>query len=358
MLALYFTENADQKRIESLFDGTQYAPEKLSGYEIKLLGKLGENRPFTHDDMPESVLCECPPEHEEALRAYFGDAFATEMQAMLLPATLDLRVNTFLTDRDSVAAMLEKDGVKTEPTPHSPWGLRCRHKAYLAKTKAMHKGLIEIQDEGSQLIAHICGAEPGMQVLDFCAGGGGKTLALAAAMNRKGRIVAADNDERRLERGRRRYKKAQLADMIEIRPLSEERHRKWLRRQKGSFDVVLTDVPCSGTGTWRRNPDTRWRNFGPSLEALLEVQADIMDKAAGAVKEGGKLVYATCSILPAENEDQIAAFLERNPEFEIAPVDPEKGLGTPYMRLTPHRHNTDGFFAAVLTRRPLGEEAV
>lgn len=350
MLAMVLLDKADAKRVDSLFDGTQYAPSPLSDTERTALRKI-EGKDLLHKAMPEAVQTECPPLHEDSLRAYFGDNFAAEMEAMQASATLDLRVNGFLANLADVKESLEKDGIKTTETPYSPWGLRCKYKAYLTKSKAMNKGWISIQDEGSQMISVLCDAQPGMQVLDYCAGGGGKTLALASAMGRKGRIVAMDMDERRLERGRLRYKKAQLADMIEIRPLSDERNRKWLRRQKGSFDRVLVDVPCSGTGTWRRNPDMRWRVFGPSLEELIVVQAEILDKVANVVKPGGKLIYATCSLLPEENEKQIEAFLARHEgQFDVLP--PENGeLGSPYMRLTPLRHGTDGFFTAVLVRK-------
>ncbi|MDH5723424.1 MAG: RsmB/NOP family class I SAM-dependent RNA methyltransferase [Alphaproteobacteria bacterium] len=352
MAWLAIGENADLKRLKDLFDGSQYAPEKLDEKETELAKKL-VGKPLFHDDMPENVLVECPPEFEDILRGIFGDGFEQEMKAMQAPATLDLRVNVFLSDREAVKDLLAKDGVETTETPYSPWGLRCAEKSYLAKTKAMNKGFIEIQDEGSQLIAYMAGVKPGMQVLDYCAGAGGKTLALAAAMQRKGRIVAMDTEEKRLEKGRRRYKKANLADIIEVRPLSDQKHRKWLRRQKGTFDVVLTDVPCSGTGTWRRNPDMKWRTYGPKLVELIALQAEIMDKVAHTVKIGGKLVYATCSLLPQENEEQIEKFLKNHPEFEVQPIEEALGLGSPYMRLTPHRHNTDGFFAAVLVRKNL-----
>lgn len=346
---LALAEGADEKRFKDLFDGSKYAPEEFSDEEKIFAGKvIGQN--LDHPDMPVAVRVECPPDYEKMLRDYFGDDFESEMLAMLKPATLDLRVNTFVLEREQAKASLEKDGVSTTETPYSPWGLRCENKAYLSKTKAFSKGWIEIQDEGSQMIAHICGAAPGMQVLDYCAGGGGKTLALAAAMQRKGRIVAMDTDEKRLERGRLRYKKSHLSDIIEVRALSDEKQRKWLKRQKQKFDVVLTDVPCSGTGTWRRNPDMRWNTYGPGLEDLKTLQLEILEKASGAVKPGGRLVYATCSLLPEENEAQVEAFLKANPEFEIQPV--AKELGNPYMRLTTHRHQTDGFFAAAMVRKP------
>lgn len=343
-------EHCSPTRIADLCDGTKFAPEPLNEQETRFIAAVS-GKVLDDGCVPEAVRLECPPIYEASLRGYFGDAFAAEMAALLKPATLDLRVNVFALARENAQNSLAKDGVETAPTPYSPWGLRCEAKAFLSKTKAMNKGWIEIQDEGSQLIAHVCGAAPGMQVLDYCAGGGGKTLALAAAMQRKGRIVAMDTDEKRLEKGRLRYKKAGIADIIEVRPLSDERHRKWLKRQKGTFDIVLLDVPCTGTGTWRRNPDARWRAYGPDLAALLPVQAEIMDKTASVVKEGGRLVYATCSLLPEENEAQVEAFLARHPEFELLPLEPALGLGAPFLRLTPHRHGTDGFFAAVMKRK-------
>lgn len=344
-------EGSDQSRLKDLFDSSKFAPEELSEAEQHFAASLiGKN--LDDDKIPQDLRLECPSEFSNSLQSYFGSDFSAEMEAMLHPATLDIRVNIFSIDRVNAKNSLEKDGVKTTLTPYSPWGLRCESKAFLSKTKAMNKGWVEIQDEGSQLIAHVCGVKPGMQVLDYCAGGGGKTLALAAAMQRKGRIVAMDTDAKRLEKGRLRYKKAGIADIIEVRPLSDDRHRKWLKRQKGTFDVVLLDVPCSGTGTWRRNPDARWRAYGPSMNDLLPIQAEIMDKTASVVKEGGKLVYATCSLLPEENEKQVEAFLERHPEFEIDALDATQNLGHPFLRLTPHRHQTDGFFAAVLKRKP------
>jgi 16S rRNA (cytosine967-C5)-methyltransferase len=342
-------EGADEKRIGELFDGTQYAPDTLNETERDFVKQL-IGKSLTHEDMPDSVRVECPPEHEEKLKALFGDQFQDEMLAMLNTAPLDLRINMFTADKEKVIGSLKKDGVEVTETPLSPWGLRCLKKSYISRTKAFTKGWIDIQDEGSQLIAWLCDAKPGMQVLDYCAGGGGKTLALGAAMQRKGRIVAADIDGRRLEKGRNRYKKASIADIVEIRAFSDERHRKWFKRQKETFDIVLVDAPCSGAGTWRRNPDMRWQNYGPDLEELGALQSEIMDKACKAVKKGGKFVYATCSLLPEENEEQVHAFLERNPEFEIMPIDEKTGIGSPFMRLTPLRHQTDGFFAAVLRK--------
>ena len=371
LVYLILVQQADDKRLKGLFDGSKYAPDPLRDEELALAKKLS-HQTLEHKAMPAAVRAECPPLYEEKLQAYFGENFEAEMMAMLGGATLDLRVNTFLCDLKKAKDYLEADGVPTDVTPYSPTGLRARAKTYISRSKAWGKGWIEIQDEGSQLIAHMCEAQPGMQVIDYCAGAGGKTLALAAAMQRKGRIVAMDLDERRLKKGRERYKKAQVADIIEVRPLSENRHKKWLKKQHEKFDIVLCDVPCTGTGTWRRNPDMRWRTYGPGLEELVQVQAEIMDKVAHAVKPGGRLVYATCSLLPDENEAQVEAFLKRHEGFEVQniPVVSNAALAAAksqemegdfshtlgmtkegYMRLTPHRHNTDGFFAAVLVKK-------
>jgi 16S rRNA (cytosine967-C5)-methyltransferase len=337
--------------IAELFAGGKYGAEKLTGEELELAASL-KDKPLDDPEMPLAVRVECPPDYEEWLRAAFGGDFEIEMRAMIAGATLDLRVNTAKASREEVQAALEKDRVPTDPTPYAASGLRARHKAYLAKTKAFVKGWIDIQDEGSQLTAQICAARPGMQVIDYCAGAGGKTLALADAMRNKGRIVAMDTDSRRLEKARPRFKRAGVSDIIEVRALDDERSRKWLKRQKGTFDLVLADVPCTGSGTWRRNPDMRWRTYGPPLEALLAVQAEILDRVARTLKPGGRLVYATCSLLPEENERQIEAFRQRHPDFEpVVPDAPGTSADNPYLRLTPFRHNTDGFFAAVLEKR-------
>lgn len=347
----------DKARVREMFSGEKYAPDSLEDTELELLQKLEPYEDILHEDMPAHIRVECPEHHEEALKAVFGGAFEDEMGAMLNPAPLDLRVNTLKATREKVKTLLADDKVQTDETGYSPWGLRTRNKVFLSRTKAFVKGYIDIQDEGSQLIAHVCQVQPGMQVLDYCAGAGGKTLALAAAMQNKGRIVATDNDEKRLGRAQARLKRAGIHN-YELRPLTDIRHKKWLRRQKGTFDVVLTDVPCSGSGTWRRNPDMRWRTYGPSLEELTGIQAEIMDKAAPAIKPGGRLVYATCSLFREENENQVEAFLERHDDFKLLSLkdhwpehpDLKNPCTGPYMRLSPHRHNTDGFFAAVLVR--------
>jgi len=355
---LILANGHDIPYIQGVFDGSQYGAALLSDSEIELLEQLSAEftKAFQHKDMPEATRVECPPQHEQKLRAVYGENFIDEMSAMMGEAPLDVRVNIGAKEREEVRASLLKDGVQMQETPYSPWGLRAQSKAFMSKTKAFNKGHVAIQDEGSQMIAALCDVKPGMQVLDFCAGGGGKTLALAACMKNKGRLVATDIDTRRLERARPRLKKAHILDIVEIRPLEDERHRKWLRRQKGTFDVVIADVPCSGSGTWRRNPDTRWREFGPSLEELVVTQAEILDKIAKTVKPGGRLVYATCSLFEEENEKQIERFLKDHEDFKLVPFadawpyETPAGIEGDYMRLSPYKHKTDGFFASALQK--------
>ena len=355
LLIAYLALTDKDERAKSHFDGSKYGPEELSDKEIALFDALLQ-KDLNDAGMPDAVRVECPPQYETSLRQYFGGDFASELEKMIDGAPLDLRVNVTMAERGKVRAKLADDKVEMDETPYSPWGLRAKEKTFISKTRAFVKGWIDIQDEGSQMIALACNAQPGQQVMDYCAGGGGKTLALANAMKIKGRLVAMDIEAARLEKGRERFRRAHVTDIIEIRPLSDEKHRKWIKRQKESFDIVLTDVPCSGTGTWRRNPDMRWRQYGPGFDELLATQADIMDRVAPVVKPGGRFVYATCSILPEENENQVEKFLARHKDFKLMPLAkawPE-GLTPPcdgdFMRLTPKRHNTDGFFAAVMVK--------
>ncbi len=354
VIAYLALDDMSAHNIAIRFSAEKYCPPTLSETEQKAVEAL-EGKTLIHDDMEISVRCECPPELEEKLTKLFGAEFETQLKAMLDPAGLDLRVNTIKIDVEQAQNSLKKDEVETVRTTYSPIGLRCVGKPYMSATKAFHKGFVEIQDEGSQLIAHVCGVEPGMRVLDFCAGGGGKTLGLAAKMQGKGIIFAMDNDSRRLEKGRRRYKKADIHN-VEVRSLEDEKNRKWLRRQKDAMDVVLVDAPCSSSGTWRRNPDLRWNQYGPSLEEIKTSQAEILERVADKVKSGGRLVYATCSLFEEENEAQIDTFLKNHPEYKILPVAEVWPEGTPcpvegdYLRLTPKDHHTDGFFTAILQK--------
>lgn len=344
--------------VDALCDGGKYHPDELSDAERESFSQL-DGQSLVHPDMDDLTVNECPKWAGERLTTMYGDDFAAQMQAMIPPATLDIRVNTIKTDRDAILKSLAKDDVDADTCPYSPVGLRLKSKAFLSKTKAFAKGLIEIQDEGSQLLGFICGAKPGMQVIDYCAGGGGKTLALASIMKGKGRIVAMDIHGKRLAKSKPRLVRADVHN-VELRPLDDDKHKKWLRRQKANFDVVLVDAPCSSSGTWRRNPDLRWNTYGPAHDEIEKVQGEILERVKGTIKDGGKLVYATCSLFREENEQQVETFLAANPDFKLMPaIDAWKdaGLETPcpvdgdYLRLSPHNHHTDGFFAAVMVRQ-------
>ncbi|HVY17181.1 MAG TPA: RsmB/NOP family class I SAM-dependent RNA methyltransferase [Rhodopila sp.] len=338
--------------VAQAFSGGRFAPPALDRAEATALGRI-EGHTLDHPNMPDAVRLEVPDWLLPSLRARFGDALSAEMAAMGQPATLDLRANLLKTTRDKAQAALAAEGWEARPTPLSPWGLRIQGRRPVTDGPAFQSGLVEIQDEGSQLIAAMVGAAPGMRVADWCAGAGGKTLALAAVMQNKGQIVACDVSAPRLEGAVRRLRRAGVHNVE--RHLTETGD-KWLKRRAGSFDRVLVDAPCTGTGTWRRNPDARLQLTPKDLAELLEKQGKILDIAQTLVRKGGRLVYATCSVLEEENEDQVRGFLLRHPDFAVVPLAHAWPFETPvpvsgeFLALTPARHGTDGFFAAVLER--------
>jgi 16S rRNA (cytosine967-C5)-methyltransferase len=339
-------------QIKHLFDGVKPG---LSVAEAALLANLSGHS-IAPPDMPEALRLECPDWALAPLQRRFGTAFGAEMEATLIPPPLDLRVNPIKATRDAMLRELNRMGLHPQPTPLSPHGLRLQERLSLARLPGLKTGDIEIQDEGSQLVALLVDAKPKERVVDFCAGAGGKTLAIAAQMQNRGYIVACDVNETRLKRCAERLRRAGLHN-VETRLLSSETDR-WIKRHKAGFDRVLVDAPCSGTGTWRRNPDARWRAPELGLQGLVTLQARILASAARLVKPGGRLVYATCSALCEENEDQVTAFLAANPAFHLVPLrEAAPHLAgvtqSDHLSLTPARHGTDGFFAAILQREAL-----
>jgi 16S rRNA (cytosine967-C5)-methyltransferase len=306
--------------------------------------------------MPEPARLNLPEWALPGLARRFGDRLAEEAAALEQPAPLDLRANALKIDRDQAARALAAEGIEATATPLSPWGLRVPTRRPVTTTRAYQEGLVEVQDEGSQLIALLTDARPGMRVVDLCAGAGGKTLALAAAMQNRGRLTACDVSAPRLEGAVRRLRRAGVDNA--------ERHLltpgdRWAKRRAEGFDRVLVDAPCTGTGTWRRNPDGRFRTGPADLAELIPKQAELIRLGASLVRPGGRLVYATCSLLAEENEDQVAAFLAERPDFTALPLArawAETRLpGQPpcsgsFMALSPAAHGTDGFFAAILQR--------
>lgn len=335
-------------KIAAAFVAGRYGPPPLAPDELAVLETLS-TRTLEHPEMPEAVKFEVPDWILPRLRTQFGPTLAAEMQAMNLPAPLDLRVNLLKTDRDGALQALASEGLAAQKTTYSPWGLRLKNRQSVTSGKAFQDGLVEIQDEGSQLIALALDAKPGMRVVDFCAGAGGKTLAIAMGMENKGHIIACDVSEPRLEGAIKRLRRAGVHNA--------ERHLletgdKWVKRQAGKFDRVLVDAPCTGTGTWRRNPDARTHLTEQDLAELLVKQADILNRAEKLVKPGGRLVYATCSVLKEENEAQVEGFLARHPHFTLVPLEvPEALQGQTFLRLSPAMHGTDGFFASVMVKQ-------
>jgi 16S rRNA (cytosine967-C5)-methyltransferase len=349
-LALH--EEKKLKQIGELFDAKKFSPALLTEPERVLLRKL-DGHTMDHPSMPEEVKVECPEWAASILKQRFGKNFIREMKILLNPAPLDLRVNPLKAERDDIVMELKNIGVKAEICTYSPFGVRVEERPSLSALPMLKNGHVEIQDEGSQLVALMVDAKPGQRVVDFCAGAGGKTLAIAAQMKNKGKIIACDVLANRLKRSTERFRRAGLHN-IEVKPLKDERD-PWVKKHKGDFDRVLVDAPCSGVGTWRRNPDARWRSLGPGLEKLLTIQASILDSACRLVKPGGRLIYATCSMLPDENEKQVEVFLAAHKEFRVVPYhDVWSGkldsAHKDYLSLTPAQHGTDGFFAAVMEK--------
>ncbi len=347
---LVLHEGLAAEQVAQMFDGGRYRPAPLDEAEARALRQM-EGHSLPHPEQPDWVRLNVQEWVAPHLKEAYGEAWGREIAALEAPPPVDLRVNRLKATVERARAELAREGVATEPMRYAPDGLRLGKRLSVVAGKAFQEGLVEIQDEGSQLVAALVDARPGQQVMDYCAGAGGKTLAMAAGMNNKGRVVAMDVLETRLDRSAQRLRRAG-AHNVERRAIGE--NTRWLKRQKGTFDRVLVDAPCTGTGTWRRNPDARWTLRRRDLEELVPKQAAILDAASKLVKPGGRLVYATCSVLPAENERQVEAFLASHPEFEVRPVAellPALAGDTPYLRLSPLRHGTDGFFAATMVRK-------
>lgn len=347
---LLLTDGLGHGAATAFFSGDGYGPDALTMEEHGWLARLG-GPPLDMDAMPAEIRLECPQWAWPGFQAAYGEAVETELQAMLRPAPLDLRANTLKITRGEALHAIRSAGFDAAPTPHSPIGIRLTERTALGRLPGLLDGAVDPQDEGSQLVALAVGAAPGETVADFCAGAGGKTLALAAAMENKGQLFALDVDAGRLERSAPRAAKAGIAN-VRRRAIAATGDR-WLKRQNGRFDRVLVDAPCSGVGAWRRNPDARWSRGQPPLETLLPLQAGILARAARLVRPGGLLVYVTCSLLPEENDRQIERFLTEHPQFTLdPPTEFPVALDGPYLKLTPARHGTDGFFAAWLRSNP------
>jgi 16S rRNA (cytosine967-C5)-methyltransferase len=351
-------EGQSAEEIAVLFSGEGRAPAALTGAERASLGRdLGE--------APDWARAGVPPYVAELLRAQYGDAWAEEAAALVAErAPVDLRVNGLAGPVEGAIRLLATNEIKPERTPFSAWGLRLP--AALApdiqKTRAYTTGWIEVQDEGSQVAAFLAGAQPGWTVIDYCAGGGGKTLALAQQMRRQGRLIASDLDGRRLNNITERLGRA--GAKAEVRKIGAE--GQGTEDLADLCDLVLVDAPCSGSGTWRRHPEGAWRLQSATVERLAALQAGILSRASSLVRPGGRLAYVTCSIIDAENAQVAAGFAAAHPEFRPLPIArtaatsdlteagrarlAELADGGHTVQLTPRRAGTDGFFIALFER--------
>src|SRR5271154_5551295 len=348
----------DTESIAALCDGGRFAPRPLTESERAVLSSR------SLADAPAHIAGDYPEWLDGYLTEVFGDDRVAEATAMASRAPLDLRVNTLKARREKILGSIAHLGA--QPTPWSPIGLRIELGAD-ARNPGIHseedfiKGAIEVQDEGSQLAALLSAAKPGEQVIDLCAGAGGKTLALAAMMQGKGRLIATDHDKRQLAPIHERLSRAGVHNCDIRTPKGPD---DTLGDIRGSADLVLIDAPCTGTGTWRRNPDAKWRMRPGALEVRLKDQVEVLDRAAALVKPGGRIAYITCSVLPPENGEQIRAFVGRHPDFAVVPPSQtaltlwDKAeqfcaatLQSPEgLLMTPRRTGTDGFFLSVLKK--------
>ena len=333
----------------------------LSDQEINWLDQCEKIQP---QDLMDRHRHNLPEWLVQPLKDQLGEVFWPLVESFNKGAGLDLRVNTFKAKRTDVQKALAESGIKALPTPYSPWGLRISGKPALNKHPAFVAGDFEVQDEGSQLLAMLLDAKRGEMVVDFCAGAGGKTLAIGAAMRSTGRLYAFDTSAGRLDAFKSRLARSGLSN-VHPAAIAHERDDR-VKRLSGKIDRVLVDAPCTGMGTLRRNPDLKWRQDMKAVEEMAVKQAAILQSAARLVKSGGRLIYATCSVLPQENEVIAQVFSEANKDFE--PLDVGEVLtqlkveqaatlcsggnnGQRYLRLWPHQHQTDGFFAAVWQRK-------
>ncbi|MFZ2163483.1 MAG: RsmB/NOP family class I SAM-dependent RNA methyltransferase [Sideroxyarcus sp.] len=338
---------------------------KFGGYNLRELEPLlkakeaewlGKVKSINANELPLSIQAELPDWIVEKLRAQHSDAEILELgRSMQQPAPLDLRVNTLLAGRNEVLQSLQSEGMDAQATPFSPMGIRLKYKPALNKHALFLTGKFEVQDEGSQLLGLLLAPKRNDMVVDFCAGAGGKTLMLGAMMNSQGRLYAWDVSEKRLTNLKPRLKRSGLSN-VQPQLIAHENDSK-IKRLAGKIDRVLVDAPCSGMGTLRRNPDLKFRQSVQSVAELNAKQAAILASAARLLKQGGRLVYATCSLLHEENQAIVQAFLNAHPDFTLLPAGEvlrqqhiELAMGE-YLQLTPQLHNTDGFFAAVLERK-------
>jgi len=362
----FFTDfagaGATMRRLTLLGMAEAIGAESLGGLTEDETAFLTRIKDIDRSLLPPKKLANLPDWLYDKFVAQYGEEETQALAAVLnTPAPLDLRVNSLKADRDKVIAELATAPIAAEPTPYSALGLRIWKKPALQNLPLFKEGAIEVQDEGSQVLAQLLGARRGEMVVDFCAGAGGKTLAIGAIMRSTGRLYAFDVSEKRLTKLKPRLARSGLSNVHPV-VIAHERDAK-VKRLAGKIDRVLVDAPCSGMGTLRRNPDVKWRQQPEDIAELTQKQAAILDGAARLVKFGGRLVYATCSLLDEENDGIVQGFLASHPDFELVPMHKvllEQRIPLEmgdYLKMLPHKHGTDGFFAAVLERKAASPKA-
>lgn len=300
-------------------------------------------------ELPLWALYSYPEWLEDELRHSLKRQFEEEMRALAKGAPMTLRANTLKTNREVLLKELTQEVPSCKPTAFSPWGIVCAERWRADQHKLFREGHFEIQDEASQMCALVVDAKPGEKIIDYCAGAGGKTLALAALMNNKGQLYATDIDATKLEEAQKRLRRNGVHN-AQCKPL-DAATRKWLDKHAGTFDRVLVDAPCSGSGTWRRNPDAKWKLTPAALANLELTQSTLLEQAAQLVRVGGFLIYSTCSLLYRENNQRIERFLSTHKNFDIVnPNISEKLTTNDFMQSLPAQHGMDGFFAAKLQK--------
>ncbi|MGZ5200940.1 MAG: RsmB/NOP family class I SAM-dependent RNA methyltransferase [Telluria sp.] len=348
--------NGPMRRLTLLGLAEAVGAESLGGLTEEETEFLARIKEIDRNLLPALMRSNMPKWLFDKLVAQFGEQETLELAAVLnTPAPLDLRVNSIKANRDDVVSELAKAPIIAEPMPYAPLGLRVQKKPALQNLPLFKEGAIEVQDEGSQVLAQLVGARRGEMVVDFCAGAGGKTLALGAIMRNTGRLYAFDVSEKRLTKLKPRLARSGLSNVHPV-VIAHERDAK-VKRLAGKIDRVLVDAPCSGLGTLRRNPYVKRRQQPDSIAEMQEKQASILDGAARLVKSGGRLVYATCSLLNEENDAVVEQFLATHDDFQLVPMSEVLAeqripleMGD-YLKMLPHKHGTDGFFTAVFERK-------
>lgn len=354
LLSLVLFDEIDASQIADDYFGGTHGLDALNEQEVAALSAAASQ---DKGAMPDYSASNFPEWVAELLKTQYSERAEPLMASYQQRAPVTMRINSLKTDREEAQRLLAVDDIEVSPTIMSPDGLILKSRQNISRHALLDQGLAEMQDEAAQIASRLADVQPGMQVVDYCAGGGGKSLALAALMRNEGAIQAFDTSARRMRDIKSRSRRATVDIIAPLAIAGDDSDAELLAPLLGQIPRVFVDAPCSGSGTWRRQPDQKWTLTDDRLAELMDIQQDVMSRASDLVALGGRLIYATCSIFKAENEDQVAAFLERHGDFKIVPVSEiwdDAGLGgqweSDFLTLTPLDFGSDGFFTAVLER--------